>query len=438
MIPILKPRLILILTAVQLAFLLMFPQGALTEPRVLINKGTNQLALYENGYLLDVFPVATGRQPQFTPEGDWRIVVKLVYPSWRHPDGGPVIPGGVPENPLGPRWLGLNALGTGGSSYGVHGNNASYSIGTYASSGCIRMYNEDIVWLYERIPVGTEVEIVNNDQDLSALKKYDHVTVNGIEPEFPLHLGPVQAGEVTYLPLSQIVSLLGYRLGWNDSSDTLLVSNIEREVLIKPGSRAVTVNTKTYEASDEPFLLDNMTYVPDYYLKSFFGFELNSEEGSRTLALKAPVDPNGGRVVKYNLAVQFNGKPFNLPESLATLKDGQNLLVPVRPFCTAAGATVEWNDNTKSIEIKMKDKQVSIPVNGSPSKVNGVVAETPANIFIHNDTSYLSLGFLNNIFGFNSEFSEQSRTLKISTSKNAQVVFRLLPPAQLSLKTPGL
>ena len=438
MIPILKPRLILILTAVQLAFLLMYPQGALTEPRVLINKGTNQLALFENEYLLDVFLVATGRQPQFTPEGDWRVVVKLVYPAWQHPDGGPLIPGGVPANPLGPRWLGINALGTGGSSYGVHGNNAPYSIGTYASSGCIRMYNEDIVWLYERIPVGTEVKIVNTAQDLSALERYDTVTVNGMKPEFPPHLGPVQAGEVTYLPLRQIASPLGYRLDWDDSAGALLVANIEREVLIKPDSKAVTVNTKTYEVNDAPFLLDDLIFVPDYYLKSFLGFELSSEEGSRTLALKAPVDPNGGRVVRYSLAVQFNGKPFNLPEPLAILKDSQNLLVPVRPFCAAAGATVSWNDDTKAVEIKIKDKQVSIPVNGSPSKINGVIAETPANIFLHNDTSYLSLGFLNNIFGFDCEFSEQSRTLKISTSKKAQVVFRLLPPAQLSLKTTGL
>ena len=252
------------MTAVNLAFLLLYPQGALTEPRLLINKGTNQLALYEDGYLLDVFPVATGRRPQLTPEGNWQVIVKLVYPSWRHPDGGPVIPGGVPENPLGPRWLGLNALGTGGSSYGVHGNNAPYSIGTYASSGCIRMYNEDILWLYERIPVGTEVEIINSGQDLSALKKYDRVTVNGVKLEFAPHLGPVQAGEVTYLPLRQITSPLGYRVTWEGSAGALLVSNIEREVLLTPGSKTVTVNTQTYGVNDAPFLYDNITFVPDY------------------------------------------------------------------------------------------------------------------------------------------------------------------------------
>lgn len=436
-ISIFKSRLIFILAALQLAFLLIYPQGALSEPRLLINKGTNQLALFENEYFLNVFPVATGRQSQLTPEGDWQVVVKLVYPAWRHPDGGPLIPGGVPENPLGPRWLGINALGTGGSNYGVHGNNAPYSIGTYASSGCIRMYNEDIIWLYERIPLGTEVKIVNNDQDLSALRKYDGVTVNGVELEFSSHLGPVQAGEVTYLPLRQIVSLLGYRLSWDGSANTLLVANVEREVMMKPGGRNVTVNTQTYEAGDAPFILDNITFVPDYYFERFFEAECVVGEGSRTMALTAPVDPNGGRVVRYNLAVQLNDKPFSWPGSLSTLTDGQNLLVPVRPFCDAAGATVDWNQHTKSVEIQTKDKQVSIPVDGSPSTVNGSVAETPSNIFMHNGTSYLSLSFLESILGFDYEFSAESRTLKVSMTKKAQVVFRVLPSAQLSLKTTG-
>jgi hypothetical protein len=434
-IPILKPKLIFVLTALQLAFLLLFPQGAPADPGILINKGTNQLALFENGYLLDVFPVATGREPQFTPEGNWRVLVKLVNPSWRHPDGGPLIPGGVPENPLGPRWLGINALGTDGSSYGVHGNNAPYSIGSYISLGCVRMYNKDIVWLYERIPVGTKVEIVNNDQDLSALKKYDRVTLNGFEAEFPPHLGPAQAGAVTCLPLEQLASPLGYRLGWDDAAGTLLVANIEREVLLKPDSTAVTVNTQTYQAGNAPFRLEDLTFVPDYYFSDFLGFELSSDEKSRTLALKAPADPYGGRVVRYNLALQLNGTPLILPASLAVLNDGQNLLLPVRSFFTAAGALVDWNNDTRSVEIKMNATQASIPADGSPYKVNGAAAETGANIFIHNGVSYLSLGLINNVFGFSSEFSEQARTLKIATLKNVPADFPLSPPLQMSILT---
>lgn len=433
MISVLKQRLILILTVLLPALLLIFPQGVQADPSILINKGTNQLALFENGYLLDVFPVATGREPQFTPEGNWQVVLKLVYPSWRHPDGGELIPGGVPENPLGPRWLGINALGTSGSTYGVHGNNAPGSIGAYVSLGCVRMKNEDIIWLYERIPLGTKVEIVNEDRDLSTLRIYDRVTLNSLEVEFPPHLGLVQAGEVAYLPLSLLDSPLGYRQNWDDSTGTMLLANIEREVLLKPDSKAVTVNTRTYEASDAPFQLDNIIFVPVYYLSEYFGFELGSGEESRTLALKAPYDPNGGRVVRYNLALQLDGKPLTLPESLAVLLEDQNLLIPVRSFFTAAGATVDWNNEARSVEIIMNGTQVSIPVNGSPYIVNGITANIPADIFIHNGTSYLSLGIMQSIFGFSSDFSEQYRTLKISTAINGQADASLLPPDQPSI-----
>lgn len=435
MITVIKQRLILvlILTVLLPALLLLYPQGALADPSILINKGTNQLAFFENGYLLDVFPVATGSEPEFTPEGNWRVVLKSVYPSWMHPDGGDLIPGGVPENPLGPRWLGINALGTSGSSYGVHGNNAPGSIGTYVSLGCVRMHNEDVIWLYERVPVGTKVEIVNEDRDLSELKKYDHVTLNGLEVEFPPHLGLAQAGEVAYLPLSEVANLLGYRQNWDAAAGTLLISNIDREVLLKPDSKAVTVNNRTYEAGDAPFQLDHMTFVPDYYLSEYFGFEHSSGEESRTLVLQAPFDPSGGRVVRYNLALQIDSQPLLLPEPLAVLREDQNLLLPVRSFFTAAGAKVAWDDNTRSVEITMNDTQVSIPVNGSLYSVNGIAANIPADIFIHNGTSYLSLGFMHHIFGFSSDYSAQARTLKISTAIKEQADSPLTPAPQLSI-----
>ena len=62
------------------------------------------------------------------------------------------IPGGSPRNPMG-----LRALTLSGDQYAIHGTNRPGSIGTAASFGCIRMLNEDIVDLYERVPVGTPV-----------------------------------------------------------------------------------------------------------------------------------------------------------------------------------------------------------------------------------------------------------------------------------------
>jgi len=68
--------------------------------------------------------------------------------------GGVGMPGG-PENPLGAR-----ALYLGSSLYRIHGSNEPWTIGTQVSSGCIRMRNEDVIDLYDRVKVGTKVVVI--------------------------------------------------------------------------------------------------------------------------------------------------------------------------------------------------------------------------------------------------------------------------------------
>src|SRR3712207_5277521 len=85
---------------------------------------------------------------------------KAVNPAWNVPNSawagelaGRVIPGGVPENPLKARWLGIY------DGAGIHGTDAVGSIGTNASHGCIRMLIPDVVELYDKVPVGAPVYI---------------------------------------------------------------------------------------------------------------------------------------------------------------------------------------------------------------------------------------------------------------------------------------
>ncbi|RXI96712.1 LysM peptidoglycan-binding domain-containing protein [Anaerobacillus alkaliphilus] len=122
-----------------------------------INKGTNTLTVFRNGVVIKSFPIATGKSSSLTPEGTFKIVNKVEKP-WFNPEN---IPGGDPRNPLGSHWLGLNVPGTKGYTYGIHGTNNPASIGTYASKGCIRMYNSDILWIYQNVPMQTTVEIVS-------------------------------------------------------------------------------------------------------------------------------------------------------------------------------------------------------------------------------------------------------------------------------------
>ena len=94
--------------------------------------------------------------------GEARIDGKYVKPAWAPPRDvkrdNPrlpnVIPGGAPNNPMGVRALTLDR-----DEYAIHGTNRPDSIGTYASYGCIRMLNADILDLYDHVAVGTRVVV---------------------------------------------------------------------------------------------------------------------------------------------------------------------------------------------------------------------------------------------------------------------------------------
>lgn len=120
-----------------------------------IHKKRHQLHVVMNGQVLYAFPVATGRG-DLTPEGEFRIVTKVHKPYYMRKK----IAGGHPDNPLGTRWMGLSI--DGGYKYGIHGTNRPWSIGLSASSGCIRMRNKDVEYLYRHIPLKTRVLITDD------------------------------------------------------------------------------------------------------------------------------------------------------------------------------------------------------------------------------------------------------------------------------------
>ncbi len=127
---------------------------------IVVNRSTNRLSLYDTGKLRRTFAVATGQAIYPTPAGVWHIVVKWKNPTWYPPVQDawarglkPVPPG--PDNPLGTRWMGLDAPGV-----GIHGTDEPASIGYSASHGCIRMQVPDAEWLFDHVDVGTTVYIL--------------------------------------------------------------------------------------------------------------------------------------------------------------------------------------------------------------------------------------------------------------------------------------
>lgn len=109
------------------------------------------------------FPIGIGGEGKETPTGRTVIAAKRVHPVWiptasEHAED-PELPASIgpgPDNPMGD-----HALYLGWKGYAIHGTNKPYSIGRRDSHGCIRLYPEDIAWLYREITVGAPVTVVN-------------------------------------------------------------------------------------------------------------------------------------------------------------------------------------------------------------------------------------------------------------------------------------
>jgi lipoprotein-anchoring transpeptidase ErfK/SrfK len=107
------------------------------------------------------YGIGVGR-PGFAWSGVKTVSAKKEWPDWtppaemlaRRPDLPRHMEGG-PENPLGAR-----AMYLGSSLYRIHGSNEPWTIGTNVSSGCIRMRNEDVIDLYDRVRVGARVVVI--------------------------------------------------------------------------------------------------------------------------------------------------------------------------------------------------------------------------------------------------------------------------------------
>jgi lipoprotein-anchoring transpeptidase ErfK/SrfK len=132
---------------------------------ILIDIAQHRLYHVQGDGTANAYPIASPRNGADIPPADNVVTAKKVNPTWtptenmrkRKPSLPAQVPGGVPENPLGVR-----ALYLGSSLFRIHGTNEPQSIGTNASSGCIRMLNEHVTDLYDRVAVGTAVRVYRN------------------------------------------------------------------------------------------------------------------------------------------------------------------------------------------------------------------------------------------------------------------------------------
>lgn len=128
---------------------------------IIVSFGDRRLYLVTDAGKALSYPIAVPRE-QSRWQGITNVSMKRENPSWtptpemrrENPRLPSWVPGGHPMNPLGVR-----ALYLGSSMYRIHGTDAPWTIGQAVSKGCIRMYNQDVLDLYPRVPVGAKVTV---------------------------------------------------------------------------------------------------------------------------------------------------------------------------------------------------------------------------------------------------------------------------------------
>ncbi len=116
-----------------------------------------------------VYPIGIGQLGANTPTMVTRISQKIPNPTWtptpnirkRYAKEGITLPGVVPAGPENPMGLFALRLARGTGQYLIHGTNASFGIGMRVSSGCIRLRSDDIEALFNSVPQGTRVQVIN-------------------------------------------------------------------------------------------------------------------------------------------------------------------------------------------------------------------------------------------------------------------------------------
>lgn len=168
------------------------------------------------GQPVRVFRVAVGAPDNPTPLGEFVVQEKRI--NW--------------GRGFGTRWLGLSVPW---GQYGIHGTNKPYSIGRYASHGCVRMFNRDVEALYALVPKGTKVVIVGPPHRLNlsrGSKGSDVVDVQNRLRELGYYQGPINGtyGPATELAMRRFQRENGLTVTGSVTAQTYVDLGLEREV----------------------------------------------------------------------------------------------------------------------------------------------------------------------------------------------------------------
>lgn len=340
-----------------------------SAPSLIVNLPSRTIEFFVGDTLMKEFPVAIGKPSTPTPLGNYSIISKEVNPAWYPPDQkGKVVPSG-PSNPLGYRWMGI------WHTYGIHGTNAPWSIGGAVSNGCIRMYEEDVEELFEKVNCGTPVRIT-----------YDRVKVR-VNPtgQILLSVYPDVYGYRAVTVQDIRNKLNAYNLN-NFFSDEFL-----RNIMKEPSDKQVviakpfTIRVNGRLLTEYGLVVQEVPYIPIHPFAELLNEKIYWDEKTKTVRNKVISVPGvvrgntvyvsgtgvaelfGGEQSWHSaentwnfdrLMVYLNDKPIRLE-----VKRVKGILaVPALTLAEYMGQKVTWNEKRQSLTFIDKEENATVPV----------------------------------------------------------------------------
>lgn len=303
---------------------LRIPYTDIKGDMLIINKSSNTLYFLKDGIIQESYPVATGKTTDLTPNGKFKIVIKFKNPRWGGAGIKDPIAGGDPNNPLGTRWIGISYGG--GGRYGVHGNANPRSIGSYASLGCVRMFNQDVEKLYEKVKINTPIWIGSE----SLLEDY------GTKFKSNYKAKEIIKGENIKPP--EIIK-----------EENIKPPEIIKEEIIKPKEINININGEQLKLKDPLINKDGTTYYPFREILEFVNATVIwDDENKRATGML------GENYVMFQLnsnEYRNNNEDKYLPEGQKVFIDKGKTYIPIRNLMEGLGYEVYWEESTRTIII---------------------------------------------------------------------------------------
>ena len=344
-------------------------------PKIIINLASRTLSLYTGDILVKEYPIAIGKASTPSPLGKFEVIEKIVDPWWFPTTPGmKPVPSG-PANPLGYRWIGF------ASTYGVHGTNMPWSIGTAASKGCIRMLEEDVEDLFPRIAVGTPVHIVY-DTICITLDQQGLISVTVYEDVYGY-------GTNTVAQFKQKLADVGAE---NLISDASIHDFLDNDLgTPHPVGQLIKLKFNGKPAEQLGLITNDIILIPASVLTKNLGLSLAVNNETESI---------------YWQGIKIQGKLRN-----------NELYLKLWDLCDLLGADCSYDNTTATANIEM----IQVTYNGKAlptqvRKINGVIS--------------LPLADLLNSTGLKAEITEQSVT--IAGRKIPAVFYRDIPFLQIT------